>query len=82
MDAKKAGAGAVLALVVLALFVSIAAFDKPEPAEAKGIPEDTPDDAGQALWETRGVDVVFQMAIILAGAFGVLVLVRGVTGRD
>lgn len=82
MNARKVGAGAVLALVVLALLVTTAAFDKPEPSEAKAIPGDPPDDAGSALWETRGVDVIFQMAIILAGAFGVLVLVRGVTGRD
>jgi hypothetical protein len=82
MDAAKSAGGAVLALLVLFTLMALAAHIHMQPAEAENIPDDPPDSAGEALWDDRGMDVVFQMAIILAGAFGVLALVRGVTGRD
>ena len=90
MDVKKAGIGAVLALMVLFVLMATTAHVHPQPDEAAGIPRDSsgdpdpdpPDSTGIALWEDRGMDMIFQMGIILAGAFGVLALVKGVKNRD
>ena len=84
MNAKKAGGGALLVVLMLTVLLSAAMHIHPQPWEAEGTPgeDDRPESTGSAIWEARALDVVLQMAIILAGAFGVLSLVKGVAGRD
>jgi hypothetical protein len=82
MGLEKTVAGAILAIMVLGLMFSASGHVHPQPAEAREIPTDPPETVGEALWEDRAMDIIFQMAIIIAGAFGVLAIVRGVTGRD
>ncbi len=82
MNVRKTAAGAILAMVMLFVLLITAVYVHPQPAEATGIPADTQDTTGEALWEDRAMDVIFQMAIILAGAFGVLALIKGVKNRD
>ena len=82
--AEKSGVGALLVMLMLFVTLAFASHVIPQPSAAEGAPDEDerPESTGDAMWEDRGLDVVFQMAIILAGAFGVLALVKGVTGRD
>jgi hypothetical protein len=82
MNVKKAVMGAILAFAVMALLLGSAGVIFPEPSQAPGIPVDPPESVGEALWDVRAMDVVFQMAIIIAGSFGVLALVQEVRRRD
>ena len=82
VNVRKTAAGAILAMVMLFVLLITAVYVHPQPAEATGIPADSQETAGEALWEDRAMDVIFQMAIILAGAFGVLALIKGVKNRD
>jgi hypothetical protein len=41
-----------------------------------------PGSFGEALWESRSLDVLLQVLIVLAGSLGILVLVKTPPGRD
>jgi hypothetical protein len=82
MNPVKTGVGALLAFFMLLLLIAAASDVVPQPSAADAIPDDPPESVGQALWEDRAMDIMFQMAIVLAGALGVLALVREVRGRD
>ena len=82
MDVRKLTVGLILvALMVALMFISVSDVHA-KPSQAGGIPSDPPETVGDAMWDDRGLDVMVQMAIILAGAFGVLAMVKGVKNRD
>jgi len=70
MDAK--GITGIIAALVFIGFAVLILVPLPQPDISINVAESF----SQALWEFRSIDVLLQLFIILAGAFGIITLVK------
>ena len=70
MDAK--GITGIIAALVFIGFAVLILVPLPQPDISINVAESF----SQALWEFRSMDVLLQLFIILAGAFGIITLVK------